>query len=125
MIRNPRRQHTSQNIVAAQTDSTDRFLTAKDAAEFLGEINPRTLSRRAREGQTPAYPGRLLNDNEAAEQLGVSPATLRSWRCRGIGPNYVKMGSGKKSAVRYSASDIDQFIAQCRQVPFMRPAFGE
>jgi hypothetical protein len=28
----------------------------------------------------------LLNDKEAAVLLGVAPATLRSWRCRGIGP---------------------------------------
>jgi hypothetical protein len=65
----------------------------------------------------------LLNDEQAAEQLGVSPATLRSWRCRGIGPNFVKMGAGKKSPVRYSASDIEQFIAQCRVTSSVRAAF--
>ncbi len=65
----------------------------------------------------------LLNDQQAAEQLGVSPATLRSWRCRGIGPDFVKMGAGKKSPVRHSAFDIEQFIAQCRQVPSVRAAF--
>jgi hypothetical protein len=59
----------------------------------------------------------LLSDSEAARQLAVSASTLRSWRCRGIGPSYVKMGHGKKSPVRYTASDIDQFICQCRQVP--------
>lgn len=64
----------------------------------------------------------LLNDQAAATFLGVSPATLRSWRCRGIGPDYVKMGAGKKSPVRYSASDIEAFIAQCRQVPPVRAA---
>lgn len=64
----------------------------------------------------------LLNDSQAAEHLGVSPATLRSWRCRGIGPSFVKMGHGKKSPVRYSSSDIEQFIAQCRQVPLVRAA---
>jgi predicted DNA-binding transcriptional regulator AlpA len=66
---------------------------------------------------------KLLNDNEAAEQLGVSPATLRSWRCRGIGPAFLKLGNGIKSAVRYSVSDIEQFIAQCRQVPSVRAVF--
>jgi predicted site-specific integrase-resolvase len=45
----------------------------------------------------------LLNQKEAAPLLGVSPATLRSWRCRGIGPVYVKMARGQKSPVRYKS----------------------
>ena len=64
----------------------------------------------------------LLNDTDAAKQLGISPATLRSWRCRGIGPNFVKMGAGKRSPVRYASEDIEQFIVQCRQVPPVRAA---
>ena len=59
----------------------------------------------------------LLNDAEAAKLLCVSTATLRSWRCRGIGPPYIKMGNGAKAPVRYSESDIEQYIAQCRQTP--------
>lgn len=66
----------------------------------------------------------LLNDFQAAQHLGVSPATLRSWRCRGIGPSYVKMGRGKKSPVRYHHEDIEHFIAQSRHVPSVRAAFG-
>jgi hypothetical protein len=68
------------------------------------------------------FGGRLLTDNEAARELGVSAATLRSWRCRGIGPSFIKMGRGAKAPVRYSASDIVQFIAECRQVPPVRAA---
>ena len=65
---------------------------------------------------------RLLHDKEAAQMLGVSPATMRSWRCRGVGPDFVKMGFGKKSPVRYSVADIEAFITQCRQVPLVRAA---
>lgn len=64
----------------------------------------------------------LLKEADVATQLGVSMPTLRSWRCRGIGPNFVKMGAGKKAPVRYSSSDLEQFIAECRQVPPMRAA---
>lgn len=64
----------------------------------------------------------LLNDFQAAQHLGVSPATLRSWRCRGIGPCYVKLGRGRKSPVRYHHEDIEAFIAQCRQIPLVRAA---
>ncbi len=65
----------------------------------------------------------LLNDAEAAKRLCVSAATLRSWRCRGIGPAFIKMGRGAKAPVRYSESDIEQYIAQCRQVPPVRAAW--
>jgi predicted DNA-binding transcriptional regulator AlpA len=58
----------------------------------------------------------LLNDKEAAAWLGMSPSTLRSWRCRGIGPAYIKFGSGKKAAVRYDQQDLEQYIAQGRHV---------
>ena len=38
-------------------DSTlNRFLTAEDAAAFLGGLNARTLTRWAREGYIPAFP---------------------------------------------------------------------
>ena len=65
----------------------------------------------------------LLNDGEAAKRLCVSVATLRSWRCRGIGPAFIKMGSGAKAPVRYSESDIEQYIAQCRRASPVRAAW--
>ena len=60
MVANSCRQQRSQAALADQTDSPDRFLTAEEAAEFLGGINPRTLVRWAREGQVPAL--RALED---------------------------------------------------------------
>ena len=146
MVPNPRGQQSPQAVLADQTDSRDRFLTAEEAAESLGGINPATLVRRAREGQVPAYPleegkrrlwrfrsadlrnangygAALITDREAADRLGLSAATLRSWRCRGIGPAFIKMGSGSKAPVRYSEADLEQFIAQSRRVPSVRAAF--
>lgn len=70
---------------------------------------------------SPAMP--LIDDKAAAVLLGVAPATLRSWRCRGIGPAYVKLGLGPKAACRYNPIDIESFIAQCRQVPTVRAAW--
>jgi hypothetical protein len=64
----------------------------------------------------------LLTDEEAAPLLNVSPATLRSWRCRGVGPTYVKLGRGAKAPVRYSEADIEDFVSQCRHVPPVRAA---
>lgn len=66
----------------------------------------------------------LVTDTLAANFLGIKPSTMRSWRCRGVGPNYVKLGHGKKAAVRYDLRDLAQFIEQGRHVsdPSVRAA---
>src|SRR5262249_15326895 len=67
----------------------------------------------------------LLNDNQTALRLGVSPATLRSWRCRGIGPPYIKLGRGINASVRYNPIDLDEFLRLGRHVPSVRAASEE
>jgi len=64
----------------------------------------------------------LLSDKEAAPLLGVAPATLRSWRCRGIGPAYVKF-AGLRGGVRYDVRDIAEYKERCRHTPSVRAAF--
>jgi hypothetical protein len=64
----------------------------------------------------PIVPENLMDDKAAAEKLGLSPSTLRSWRCRGVGPAFVKLGRGKKAAVRYHPRDLDRFIDHGRHV---------
>ena len=54
-----------------------------------------------------------LTEAEAAERLGLKVATLRAWRHQGKGPAYVRLGR----AVRYLASDIEDFLRSNRQVP--------
>lgn len=49
---------------------------------------------------------RLLATGEAAEFLGVKPATLEFWRCRGGGPNFRKLGA---RVVRYAVEDLERF----------------
>jgi hypothetical protein len=50
--------------------------------------------------------GEMLNDERAAKILGVQPSTMKSLRCRGIGPTFVKLGRGLRAAVRYDQSDL-------------------
>lgn len=64
----------------------------------------------------------LIDDRAAAVVLGVSPPTLRSWRCRGVGPTFVKLGTGRNAAVRYDLRDLAQFIEQGRHVSSVRAA---
>jgi hypothetical protein len=48
-----------------------------------------------------------LNNAEAATFLGVSPATLHTWRCRHRGPKYSRLGS----RILYDIDDLEAFFA--------------
>ena len=48
---------------------------------------------------------RTLTDLEVAARLGVSRFTVRSWRLKGTGPRFLKMGR----AVRYRPEDVDEY----------------
>lgn len=48
----------------------------------------------------------LLDPDELAALLGVRPSTVRSWRSRGMGPRYVRIGGG----YRYRRIDIDAYL---------------
>lgn len=49
----------------------------------------------------------LIDTVKAAELLGVRPNQLEQWRCRGLGPNWVRVGP---KLVRYRPEDIQEFI---------------
>lgn len=46
---------------------------------------------------------------EAAEFLGVSFHTVTTWRARGRGPAYSKIG-GKTGRARYLLADLDAYL---------------
>ena len=48
----------------------------------------------------------LLTEEEAAAILHVAPKTLTAWRCKGIGPKYVKYGR----LVSYRPSHIREHV---------------
>lgn len=50
-----------------------------------------------------APPDTLVNENQAADMLCVSPRTLRNWRTRGGGPKFVKISP---RCIRYRVSDL-------------------
>jgi len=47
----------------------------------------------------------LLDQNDVAAILKVSPKTLEYWRCKGMGPRYAKIGK----FARYFESDVLDF----------------
>ncbi|MBK1631206.1 hypothetical protein CKO31_10740 [Thiohalocapsa halophila] len=48
----------------------------------------------------------FLTERQAAAYLAISPRTLQSWRVRGGGPRYVKVGAN----VRYRAEDLTAWV---------------
>lgn len=48
----------------------------------------------------------LIDEAMLASRLGVSRATLQSWRYAGRGPRFIKLGR----LIRYSAADVDEFL---------------
>lgn len=58
-------------------------------------------------------PAEYLDNDGAAAFLGLKPATLEIWRCRGEGPPFIKVGR----VVRYSVADLREWLAERRQEP--------
>jgi predicted DNA-binding transcriptional regulator AlpA len=50
----------------------------------------------------------MLTTEQVAEMLDLSPATLTSWRSRGRGPRFVKVGH----LVRYLLEDIQRWLQE-------------
>lgn len=49
----------------------------------------------------------LLTEDEVAQQLSVSLASLRRWRLERRGPRFMKLGS----LVRYQPQDLETWLA--------------
>lgn len=54
----------------------------------------------------------LLNQQQAARFLGLSPRTLEAWRLSGKPPRFLKLGA----AVRYRMEDLEKWLDErCRK----------
>jgi Helix-turn-helix domain len=51
-----------------------------------------------------------LTTNQLALQLGLKPQTLRKWRLRGLGPDYIRL-SGSRGRVVYAADAVTRWTA--------------
>ena len=59
---------------------------------------------------------RTLTDIEVAARVGVSRFTVRSWRLKGLGPRFMKMGR----AVRYRPEDVQEYEQRVLVYPASR-----
>jgi predicted DNA-binding transcriptional regulator AlpA len=57
--------------------------------------------------------GKLIDQDEAAGRLGISPRTLANWRYRREGPPYRKVGR----SVRYDEDDLRTWAEGTEVIP--------
>ena len=73
---------------------------------MLADSNGTTLENLAE--RNPGFAFTLLNEKQAAQLLGTTPGTLRTYRTRRTGPPYTKVGA----AVRYERLALLKYAAQ-------------
>lgn len=61
-------------------------------------------------GELPNRAGRLLRNDEAAALIGIKPVTLKIWRVKGRGPEFIKLGDTKQSGVVYYEQDVRAWL---------------
>lgn len=54
----------------------------------------------------------ILTSKELAERWKMSEQILRVWRLKKKGPQYFKLGEGKKASVRYRLDDVEAWEKQ-------------
>lgn len=54
----------------------------------------------------------LYSTKQAAALVGLTPKTLRQFRCDRCGPRCLKLGSGKQARVCYRRSDLERWIRE-------------
>lgn len=58
----------------------------------------------------------LVDETKAAKLLDLPKGTLKGWRCRGIGPKWVKLGRN----VRYDVRELLDFVRNNTRTPSVR-----
>jgi len=59
--------------------------------------------------QKPELP-KLMDEKQVSEQFAISLHTLRSWRACGDGPDFFKLGTSKRSPVRYDEAVLTEWL---------------
>lgn len=52
----------------------------------------------------------LLDTNEAAKYLRLSPRTLEDYRIKGGGPVFIRIGLGRRAPVLYDLEDLNAWL---------------
>ena len=75
-------------------------------------LKPPTVAKPKRPKRAPsaaAMRPAVLTPAEAATYLNIKPATLKSWRAKGVGPAFVKRAA---RLIGYTPAALDAYLAQ-------------
>ena len=97
------------NLSSAAFDELLDTLAAKIAAHISQAAAP------------PPVDGAWLTTTDAAALLGLSVATLESWRTQSKGPAFHKLG---RNVVRYKKADITAYLERDRRNSTSAPTRG-
>lgn len=94
------------------TITAEQLTQALDVLSSLPEILASLQKQAEQSTQNKDVPDKpikpeFMTPRELAQQLGVSPQTLASWRFYGKGPKFTRM----ERLIRYRLSDVDEWIA--------------
>jgi hypothetical protein len=56
----------------------------------------------------------LLTPIEASRFLHIHPMTLNAWRCKGLGPPYIKLNTRN---IRYSKRVLERYLSEKMRAP--------
>jgi hypothetical protein len=102
---------TGQMLENVDLDDLVARISTMTATKVVAELGPCFAGGHAADDEA------LLNEQEVAALLGVKPSTLASWRCRGGGPPFLRVGQGRtKPAVRYKKQDVVNWADSRRHI---------
>jgi transposase len=52
----------------------------------------------------------LIDEKRVSQHFGISLNTLRAWRNCGDGPDFYKLGTGRRSPVRYDVAVLAEWL---------------
>lgn len=64
---------------------------------------------------TALSPDTRLNEEEAADYLGIAPNTLRGYRAKGTGPKYTRVGRSPQYRVKW----LEEYLEKQTQEPII------
>lgn len=56
-------------------------------------------------------PLELLTPEQVASIIKIHTGTLKNWRMAGIGPAWIRIGTGAKPHIRYRRADLETWLA--------------
>jgi len=103
-----RKRRTARRRTPAQLSLLD-LLDGSDGTAVPAYGTPAPKKRRTLPAKPAVERPAVLTPAEAALYLNIKPATLKSWRAKGVGPAFVKRAA---RLIGYTPAALDAYLAR-------------